>query len=93
VKPEFLGIHLIYLNSRTTAWRGIALGLFLLVVLLMGMVTWKTHELSRAYHEMEQGNHVQCDDGYIAKVVRAGEVTCIMTRLGPGVSTRKERKR
>lgn len=45
------------------------------------------HTIQRLKSDIEEGNSVQCDPGYLSKVVDGARVTCVMQRVSPGMAT------
>lgn len=87
MSEEFIGIHLLYLNSKILAWRVVSGVLVVGFIFLTCFVAYQENEVKKMRYIMGIGDHVTCDDGYIAKVVDGGKVTCLMYRTAPGAVT------
>ena len=59
------------------------------VIVLGGYVIQQEQKITQLKHEMKEGNNIQCDPGYIAKVVQGPKVTCLMLRTAPGSVTNR----
>ena len=77
----------LYIQGKAAATRFFVYALFFLSVVMTAYAGIQQHTIQKLRYDIEEGNSVQCDPGYLSKIVDGARVTCVMQKASPSMAT------